>query len=49
MNPIYEEAGPAEQKLKDLHDTEQQDIQKGFQQGSSIDSVAEARGLEQDQ
>jgi len=37
---------PADPKLQDLYDTgQQQDIQEKSQRGSSIDNIAEARGL----
>jgi hypothetical protein len=43
-------SGPTDLKLQDLHDTgQQQNILEESQWGSSIDSVAETRGLELDQ
>jgi hypothetical protein len=43
----YEGVGPADPKLRDLHDTEQQqDTWEESQWGSCTDSIAEARGFE---
>lgn len=45
-----ERGSPAAPKLQDLHETGQrQDVLEESQRGSSIDSVAEARGLKPDQ
>lgn len=45
---VYEGARPADSKLKDLQDIEQQVIQEESQQGLSIDRVIETRGLKLD-
>jgi hypothetical protein len=47
---VHERAGPSDPKLQELHDIGQQkDKEKESQWGSSIDRVAEVRGLVPDQ
>jgi hypothetical protein len=46
---MHERAGHAGSKLRDLHDTGQKNIREESWRGSSIDNVAEARGLEPDE
>ena len=44
---VREEASPTDPKLRDLHDTgQQQDIQEESPWGYSTDSISEAGGLE---
>jgi hypothetical protein len=47
---MHEASGPTDPKVQDPHDTgQQEDIQEESQWASSLDRVAEARGLEPDQ